>query len=154
MATKKSESGTTKKAAPKKTAPKAEKKEAGASSNGNGHAAAKSPLQRQKEEHGSKEKLVDKLLGVLGSIARQDGDKDELKARLLAASNKKLLRLYQVGAEIKEKFGSVDKLAEATAKALGRAKDAHYLDRLKAFTPGRLLDAFRTAERRGKHKAA
>jgi hypothetical protein len=155
MATKKSESGTTKKAAPKKSAPKAEKKEA-AASNGNGHthAAAKSPLQRQKDEHGSKEKLVDKLLGVLGSIARQDGDKDELKARLLAASNKKLLRLYQVGAEIKEKFGSVDKLAEATAKALGKAKDAHYLDRLKAFTPGRLLDAFRTAERRGKHKAA
>jgi len=147
MATKKPATSTTKKPVPKKT----EAKEAAAPSN---EAVQSSPLARQKAEHGSKEKLVDKLLGVLGSIAQQEGDKDELKARLLAASNKKLLRLYEVGAEIKEKFGSVDKLAEATAKALGRAKDAHYLDRLKGFTPGRLLDAFRSAEKRGKHKAA
>ena len=110
----------------------------------------KSPLARQKEEHGSKEKLVDRVLGVLGSIAKQEGDKDELKAKLLAASNKKLLRLFEVGSEIKEKFGSVEKLAEATAKGLGRAKDAPYVSKLKTLTPARLLDLFRTAEKRNR----
>lgn len=114
-----------------------------------------SPLARQKEEHGSKEKLVDKLVSQLGSIGRAASDKDELKAKLLAASNKKLLRLYEVSAEIKEKFGSVEKLAEATAKALGRAKDAPYLGKLKELSPGKLLDAFRSAARREKaNKAA
>jgi hypothetical protein len=121
-------------------------------------AGNKSPLARQKDEHGSKEKLVDKLIGVLGSIAQQDGDKDELKARLLAASNKKLLHLFEVGSEIKDKFGSVDKLADATAKALGRAKDAPYVAKLRTLAPARLLDAFRTAEKRekrsNKNKAA
>ena len=109
-----------------------------------------SPLARQKGEHGSKEKLVDKLVSQLGSIGRAASDKDSLKATLLAASNKKLLRLYDVSAEIKEKFGSVEKLAEATAKALGRAKDAPYLGKLKELSPGRLLDAFRSASKREK----
>ena len=113
----------------------------------------KSPLARQKDEHGSKEKLVDRLLGILGTITTNEGDKDELKARLLAASNKKLLRLFEIGSEIKEKFGSVDKLAEATAKAVGRAKDAPYVTKLKTLSPGKLLDVFRTSskkEARGK----
>jgi hypothetical protein len=108
------------------------------------------PLARQKDEHGSKEKLVDKLVSQLGSIGRAASDKDSLKSTLLAASNKKLLRLFEVSAEIKEKFGSVEKLAEATAKALGRAKDAPYLGKLKELSPGRLLDAFRSASKREK----
>src|SRR6476659_1942228 len=110
----------------------------------------KSPLLRQKEEFGSKEKLVDKVMSVIGSITKADGDKDELKARFLAASNKKLLHLFEIGGEIKDKFGSVEKLAEATAKALGRAKDAPYVEKLKALAPGKLLDTFRSAEKRGK----
>lgn len=118
----------------------------------------KSPLARQRDEHGSKEKLVDKLISLYGSITKQEGDKDELKARLLAASNKKLLKLHAVGAEIKDKFGSLDKLAEAAAKALGRAKDAPYVAKLKEYTPARLLDVFRAAEkhaaRANKNKAA
>ncbi len=117
-------------------------------------ATKKSPLARQKEEHGSKEKLVDKLVTLLGQIRKIDEDKDELKARLLAASNKKLLRLFEVGSEIREKWGSLDKLAEATAGALGRAKDSPYLEKLKTLTPGKLLDAFRSAEKRNKPKAA
>jgi hypothetical protein len=117
-------------------------------------ATKKSPLARQKEEHGSKEKLVDKLVTLLGQIRKTEEDKDELKARLLAASNKKLIRLFEVGSEIREKFGSVEKLAEATATALGKAKDAPYVGKLKALTPGKLLDAFRSAEKRNKHKAA
>jgi hypothetical protein len=106
-----------------------------------------SPLARQKEEHGSKEKLVDRLVAQLGSIGRAASDKDELKARLLASSNKKLLRLFEVSNEIKEKFGSLEKLAEATAKAFGRAKDAPFVGKLKELAPGRLLDAFRSASK-------
>ena len=117
-------------------------------------ATKKSPLARQKDEHESKEKLVDRVISVLGSIAKSDDDKDALKARLLAASNKKLLRLHEVGSEIKSKYGSVDKLAAAIGAALGRAKDAPFVDKLKSYTPARLLDMMRSAEKRGKTKAA
>ncbi|HWE26420.1 MAG TPA: hypothetical protein VHB97_00380, partial [Polyangia bacterium] len=67
-------------------------------------ATKKSPLGRQKDEHESKEKLVDRVLTVLGAITKSDEDKDTVKARLLAASNKKLLRLHEVGSEIKSKY--------------------------------------------------
>ncbi len=117
-------------------------------------ATKKSPLARQKDEHESKEKLVDRVITVLGSITKTDDDKDAFKARLLAASNKKLLRLAEVGAEIKSKYGSVDKLAEAVGSALGRAKDAPFITKLKTYAPAKLLDAMRTAEKRGKKKAA
>jgi hypothetical protein len=117
-------------------------------------ATKKSPLARQKDEHESKEKLVDRVMSVLGSIAKSEEDHDTLKARLLAASNKKLLRLHDVGTEIKSKYGSVDKLAEAVGAALGRAKDAPYIAKLKTFTPSRLLDMVKTGEKRGKKKAA
>ncbi len=114
--------------------------------------AKKSPLGRTKEEHGSKEKLVDKLVTLLGQITKGDESKEDLKGRLLAASNKQLLRLEQVGHTIKEKFGSLEKLAEQTATAVGRAKDAPYVAKLKAMTPAKLLDLFRSAEKRGKKK--
>lgn len=114
----------------------------------------KSPLARQKEEHGSKEKLVDRVLAVLGQITKAEGDKDDLKAKLLAASNRKLLRLFEASSEIKDKFGSLDKLAEAAAKAAGRAKDAPYVTKLKALTPARLLDLFRGASKKERGKAA
>jgi len=117
-------------------------------------ATKKSPLGRQKDEHESKEKLVDRVISVLGSITKSDEDKDTVKARLLAASNKKLIRLHEVGSEIKSKFGSMEKLAEAVGSALGRAKDAPYIEKLKAYTPARLLDMVKAAEKRGKKKAA
>jgi hypothetical protein len=117
-------------------------------------ATKKSPLARRKDEHESKEKLVDKLISLLGSIAKSEEDQDSLKARLLAASNKKLLRLHDVSTEIKSKYGSVEKLAEAVGSALGRAKDAPYIAKLKSHTPAKLLDLLKSAEKRGKKKAA
>src|SRR5262245_54487859 len=110
-------------------------------------ATKKSPLARTKDEHESKEKLVDRLLGVLGSITKTDEDHDSLKAKLLAASNKKLLRLHEVSTEIKSKYGSIEKLAEAVGAALGRAKDAPYLDKLKTYSPARLLDLLKSADK-------
>ena len=117
-------------------------------------ATKKSPLARQKDEHESKEKLVDRVISLLGSITKSDEDKDSLKARLLAASNKKLLRLHEVGSEIKSKYGSMEKLAEAVGAALGRAKDAPFVSKLASYTPARLLDMVKAAEKRGKKKAA
>ena len=113
------------------------------------------PVQKTNETHGSKEKLVDSLVSLLGSIQKSDDDKDTIKTRLLAASNKKLLRLFEIGNTIKEKFGSVEKLAEETARAAGRAKDAPYIAKLKGFAPARLLDLFRVSSKaKGQKKAA
>jgi hypothetical protein len=114
----------------------------------------KHPLGRTKAEHESKEKLVDKVVSLLGGVSSSDESKDDLKARLLAASNKKLLHLLAIGTEIKSKFGSIDRAAEAVAKTLGRAKDADYVKKLKTFGPARLLDLYRAAEKRVAKKAA
>ena len=114
----------------------------------------KSPLASTKSEHESKEKLVDKLVGLLGQITKSDEAKEDLKGRLLAVSNKKLLNLFAVGTELKSKFGSVEKAAEALAQTLGRAKDADYVKKLKTFAPAKLLDLYRVAEKRGAKKAA
>jgi len=42
---------------------------------------------------------------------------------------------------------------EAAAGALGKAKDAPYVAKLKALTPGKLLDLLHSAEKRGKKAA-
>ncbi len=103
--------------------------------------AKKTPLQQVNEDHGGKSKLVDSILGLveLGEEA-----KDEAKARLLKASNKKLLRLQATSASIKERYGSVEKLVHSVAEKLGRVKDADFVARLKGFTPGKLLDLARS----------
>jgi hypothetical protein len=112
----------------------------------------KSPLERVKEEHGDKEKLVDRLIGLLSF----DGDKDAMKARLLAVSNKKLLRMLEVAGEIKEKFGSPDKLVEAVAGALGRAKDKAYVAKLAETakrSPAKVLDLLHNAQKKASRSA-
>ena len=112
----------------------------------------KSPLSQMKEQHKDKETLVDRLLSV---IELGETSKEDMKARLLAASNKKLLRLLAVGNEIKDKFGSTQKLAEAAAAAMGKAKDQAYVDklvRLAQRTPARVLDLVHAAA--AKTKAA
>lgn len=114
----------------------------------------KSPFARTTGDHESKEKLVDKLVSLLGTIASGGESAEDVKGRLLAASNKKLLRLLEVGTEIKSSFGSIDKAAEALAKTVGRTKDADYVKKLKTYTPSRLLDLYRTAEKRAKLKKA
>ncbi len=103
--------------------------------------AKKTPLQQVNEEHGGKIKLVDSLVG---SLAHGDEDKDSLKARLLKASNKKLLRLSAVTHTIREKYGSTEKLVEAVGQKLNRVKDSDFLRRLGEHTPAKLLDLARS----------
>lgn len=98
------------------------------------------PLQAVKRMYGSKDKLVDQVVAALGAA----GDEaNELKQRIARISNRKLLRLAEVGKTIKDKYGSKDKLAEAVAAAYGRTKDADYVAKLQALSPARLLDMAR-----------
>jgi len=101
----------------------------------------KTPLATVNEEHGGKEKLVEKIMGLL---ERGEEEKDDLKRRLLAASNRKLLRLAGIAELVKQKYGGKEKLAEAVGQAYGRIKDKDYVRRLGEYTPGRLLDMVRS----------
>ncbi len=108
--------------------------------------AQTSPLARVKDKFGGKDKLVDTIVGLLGSTG--DEPKDELRKRLLGAANRKLIRLHDVATSLK-KYGGHDKLADAAAAGLGRAKDKDYVAKLSTYSAGRLLDMVRVAEAHG-----
>jgi hypothetical protein len=112
--------------------------------------ASGSPLARVKEEFGGKDKLVDKLVGLVDT---GDESKDDLRRRLLGAANKKLLRLHGVATKVKQ-AGGHDKLAAAAAEGAGHGKDKDYVAKLGAFSNGRLADMVSAAERRAKRKGA
>jgi len=113
--------------------------------------ANETPLQAVKRLYQSKEKLIDKVVDV----AREaDEEVAEVKERLATVSNKKLLRLAEVGKAIKEKYGSKDKLVAAVSQAVGKAKDKDYVTRLKQFSSVKLLDMARGAERRVRRRKA
>ena len=105
------------------------------------------PLQQVKNQHGSKEKLVDKVVGLMD---RGEESKDAFRARLLTISNAKLQRLFAISTEVKEKFGGKDKLVDAVLGLMNRAKDADYREKLLAFTPNRLIDLYRTWQKKAK----
>jgi hypothetical protein len=106
-------------------------------------AAKKSPLERVKDEFGGKEKLVDKIVGVLDS---GDESKDDLRKRLLGVANGKLIRLHSVATRTKA-VGGHDKLATTTAEKLKHGKDKDYVAKLGEYSNGRLLDMLSVAER-------
>jgi len=106
--------------------------------------ATQSPLARVKEEFGGKDKLVDKIVGLLGS---GDESKDDMRRRLLGAANKKLIRLHGVASQVKE-HGGREKLAAAAAQEQGRGKDKDYVAKLETMTSGRLVDMLQSARNR------
>ena len=107
-------------------------------------ALKQSPLARVKEEFGGKDKLVDKIVGVLDS---GDESKDELRKRLLGVANSKLIRLFSTATKTKQ-AGGHEKLVATTAEKLNRAKDKDYVTALGDLSNGRLLDMLQSAERR------
>ncbi len=109
-------------------------------------AATKNPLARVKEEFGGKDKLVDKIVGVLETS--EDESKDELRKRLLGVSNTKLIRLHSVATRTKE-AGGHDKLAATAAERLKHGKDKDYVQMLSGLSNGRLLDMAKAAGGRG-----
>ena len=106
-------------------------------------ALKKSPLARVKDEFGGKDKLVDKILGVIDS---GDESKDDLRKRLLGVANGKLVRLFSVATRTKA-AGGHDKLASATAEKLKHGKDKDFVAKLGEYSDGRLLDMLSAAER-------
>jgi len=119
---------------------------------------AKSPFQQVKDRFGSKEALVKELKGLVDKTDLFIKKFSETKG-LDRVSNLKLLRLHRIAQEVQEKFGTRDKLVNALVELEGRVKDADYRKRFEKFTLGRLLDAYRSAEKRvkaaaGKAKAA
>jgi hypothetical protein len=110
----------------------------------------KSPLEEVNDKFGGKDKLVEKLVGLLES----DEPKEELRKRLLAVANKKLLRLQSIASLVKEKYGSREKMVAQLATSTGKAKDKDYQTRLEGYTTPRLVDAAKVAERRSKAAAA
>jgi hypothetical protein len=109
-----------------------------------------SPLARVKGEFGGKDKLVDKIVGLLGSTS--DEPKDEMRKRLLGAANSKLIKLHDVASSLKQ-YGGQDKLVEAAATGLGRAKDKDYVQKLSTYSAGRLLDIVRVTSKAAKAPA-
>jgi hypothetical protein len=110
----------------------------------------KSPLARVKEEFGGKDKLVDTIVGLLGS---GDEPKEDMRRRLLGAANSKLVRLHGVASKVKE-LGGKDQLATVTAGEMGRAKDKDYVVKLGSLSSGRLIDMLQSAKRRNQRKTS
>ena len=106
-------------------------------------ALKKSPLSRVKDEFGGKDKLVDKIVGILDA---GDLSKDDLRKKLLGVANGKLIRLHSVATRTKA-AGGHDKLAATTAEQLKRGKDKDYVNKLGEYSNGRLLDMLSVAER-------
>jgi len=108
-------------------------------------AANKTPLSRVKDEFGGKDKLVDKIVGVLETS--EDESKDELRKRLLGVSNTKLIRLHGVATRTKQ-AGGHDKLVTTAAERMKHGKDKDYVQMLSGLSNGRLLDMVQAVEGR------
>lgn len=101
------------------------------------------PLQEIKERFGSKDKLVKELKTLF--------DKGELFAERLNpdkgiahVANRKLLKLYDVANEIKERFATRSKLTEDLLKMLKREKDTGLKERFDKWGLSRLWDYYKS----------
>ena len=109
----------------------------------------KSPLSIVKDKFGDKAKLVEAVKGFVGDelwVGRTNSDRGGSRG-LDHVSNAKLLRLHAVFSEVKEKFGTRDKLVEAVLELEKRGKDAGYKKRIEAYPVPRLYDMYKSAKR-------
>lgn len=99
-----------------------------------------------REKFGSKEALVGEVKKIFD---KTDIFVDKLSPHkpLEFVSNKKLLRLYEMAQEVKERFGSRKKLVEQYFKISGETVSDKRREKLMSMTLGRLLDMYRRAER-------
>jgi len=115
--------------------------------------ANKSPLATVKEKFGDKAKLVEaveKLTGEDMWVSRTNKDKG-----LAHVSNAKLLRLHATFSEVKEKFGTREKLIAAILELTKRGRDEGYKSLLSRYPVPRLYDLYKsTAKRNAPAKAA
>jgi len=108
--------------------------------------ALKTPLSLMKDKFGEKAKLVEALEKLTGDelwVSRTNKNKG-----LAHVSNAKLLRLHATFTEVKQKFGTRDKLVDALLDAEKRPKDAGFRERVSEWPVPRLFDAYKSAARR------
>jgi len=107
----------------------------------------KTPLAEVKERFGSKENLIKEL--------RQLFDKTDLFENrlnpdkgLVRVANAKLLKLYDIAGEVKERFSTRAKLTEDLLRMLGRQKDEQYKSSLGKWGLPRLWDFYKRIARK------
>src|SRR5271167_2051399 len=114
--------------------------------------SSKSPLAVATEKFGDKAKLVaavEKFTGDDLWVARTNTNKG-----LAHVSNAKLLRLHATFTEVKEKFGTREKLVDAVLELEKRTKDGGFRQRLLEWPVPRLFDAYKSAKKRSGASAA
>lgn len=102
----------------------------------------KSPLQQVRDQFGSKEALVEKLLPLVDRFDSEESDA-EFAHRLGTASNKQLLRMWKTEEIVKEQFGSRDALTDKIVQAKFGKDNPDYAAALGRLTKARLLDLHR-----------
>ena len=103
--------------------------------------AKKSPLQRTRDEHGSKAELAKKVLAFL--TMPEEEEQAEFEHRVNTMSNKKLLRLLDAHTELAKKYGSKESLVDQITKARFSGGNADYAAKIGTFTEPKLLDLAR-----------
>lgn len=103
--------------------------------------AKKSPYQLVKDQHGSKEKLVEKVLAFLE--CPEDEEQDDFNHRISTMSNSKLLRLFDANETLKGKWGSKSSVIDAITKARFPGGNADYAAKLNTFSVPKLIDLAR-----------
>ena len=117
--------------------------------------ANKAPLAIVKDRFGDKTKLVDAIKALATEelwLGRTNTDAGGNRG-LEHVSNAKLLRLHATFTEVKEKFGTRDKLIDAVLTAENRTKDAGYKKRIEAYPVPRLYDHYKASSKRAKASA-
>jgi hypothetical protein len=117
--------------------------------------ASKAPLAVVKERFGDKAKLVEAIKSLATEelwLGRTNTDQGGNRG-LEHVSNAKLLRLHATFTEVKEKFGTRDKLIDAILTSENRTKDAGYKKRIEAYPVPRLYDHYKSAAKRAKAAA-
>ena len=100
-----------------------------------------SPLHTVREEHGSKEKLAEKVIGILD--VPEDEDKADFEHRVHTMSNRKLLRLWNAHQTLDSKYGSRDALVDKVTKAQFPGGNTDYAAKIATYSTPRLLDLAR-----------
>ena len=107
---------------------------------------SKSPLADVKAKFGEKSKLVEAVEKFTNEdlwVARTNKSKG-----LAHVSNAKLLRLHAIFAEVKEKFGTREKLIAAILELTKRQGDDGYKAGLGKFPVPRLYDLYKSTNKR------
>lgn len=117
--------------------------------------ANKAPLALVKDRFGDKAKLVEAIKALATEelwLGRTNTDQGGNRG-LEHVSNAKLLRLHATFTEVKEKFGTREKLMDAVLTAENRTKDTGYKKRIEAYPVPRLYDHYKAASKRAKASA-